>query len=64
MARYIFQIAGEGVVEAESVAEAKRKSEDDENYIEYSLKATSTPMPEDLLYSMDIVDVPDDEEEE
>jgi hypothetical protein len=45
MARYIFQITGEAVVEAESLAEAKRKSKDDENYIEFSFKATSTPIP-------------------
>ena len=55
MARYIFQITGEAVVEADSLAEAKRKSKEQENYIEVSWYPTSTPMPEDLLYSMDLM---------
>ena len=55
MARYIFQITGEAVVEADSLAAAKRKSKEQENYIEVSWYPTSTPIPEDLLYSMDLI---------
>lgn len=60
MARYIFQITGEAIVEADSLEEARRKSKEQENYIQVSWYPTSTPMPEDLLYSMDLMD---DEEE-
>ena len=55
MARYIFQITGEAVVEADSLVAAKRKSKEQENYIEVSWYPTSTPIPEDLLYSMDLI---------
>ena len=62
MARYIFQIIGEAIVEADSLAEARRKSKDDENFIEIVLHSVSIPIPEDLLYSMDLEDL--DEEEQ
>lgn len=55
--RYIFQVAGEAIVEANSLEEAKRKQKYYYEFIELHIQPTSTPIPEQLLYSMDEEDI-------
>ena len=54
--RYIFQVTGEAIVEANSFEDARRKQKCYDEFIEYQIQATSMPIPEQLLYSMDEMD--------